>query len=381
MSTLKVEIVEIESVEPHPNADRLDLVQVRGWRCVAGRKDPAVPLYKKGDRVLYIPIDSVLPPDLEEFLFPADGAIHLTKSRIRTIKLRGAISQGLVVDLTPELAKFCSTKSPIYNLPVGTDVTEAMRITKYEPPEEEDSLPSGFGRVKREKKAVDNPLFQEYTKIQHLKDHYTRFAVGEPVSITEKLHGTSARYAKLPTFANTWWKKILKFFRLLPKVEFCYGSHRRQLQDRFNKKSFYPTDVWGKVAKALRLADVLGDGEALYGEIVGSGIQTGYTYGCAEGERKFFAFDVMIDGKYLDPADFRAYCAIKNIPTVPLLYEGEFHHGVADLLRKGDSTIGGQKVREGIVVKSQKEHTDHFGRKALKLINDEYYLKEQTEFH
>src|SRR5574340_1044228 len=96
MSTLKVEICEIKSVEPHTNADRLEMVQVLGWFCVTGKGN-----FKPGDKCIYFPIDSILPESVETTLFGPDSKIKLSKSRIRTIKIRGNISQGMVC--TPEL--------------------------------------------------------------------------------------------------------------------------------------------------------------------------------------------------------------------------------------------------------------------------------------
>lgn len=376
MSSLVCEIVAIDDVLKHPNADRLDLVKVKDWLCVAGRNNPNEPKYKPGDKALYIPIDSVLPAHLEEYLFPVDGKMHLKKSRIKTEKIRGAISQGLVVDLTPEFDTVCGFD--ISAKKVGYDATSALGITKYEPPVED--MPQHM-RTSSSTKVVNNPLFFKYTDIENLKNFGQRFEPGEAVSITEKLHGTSARYAKLPTSCRTWWKKVLRFFGFLPKEEFCYGSRNMQLQDRLRKKNFYPGDVYAKIAKQYGLANILQKGETLYGEIVGSGIQANYTYGCKQDEHKFFAYDVQKDGRYLSPGEFKIWCAQRNIPTVPLLYEGPFERAVVDQLRKGDSTIGGQKVREGVVVKPQTETTDHFGRKILKHISDEYLLKDQTDFH
>ena len=91
MSTLKVEIVKIDKVEHHPNADRLDLLTIKGWQVVAGRDN-----YEEGDLAIYFPIDSVLPPIVKSRLFPPDSKITLTNNRIRTIKIRGAISQGML---------------------------------------------------------------------------------------------------------------------------------------------------------------------------------------------------------------------------------------------------------------------------------------------
>ena len=66
----KVEVVAIDAILEHPNADRLEIAQVKGWNCVTGKG-----VFKPGDKCLYIPIDSVLPADLEAYLFPEASEI------------------------------------------------------------------------------------------------------------------------------------------------------------------------------------------------------------------------------------------------------------------------------------------------------------------
>lgn len=370
MSTLKVEVVKIDGVEKHPNADRLDIVQVKGWNCVTGKD-----VYKPGDECLYIPIDSLLPEKLEKHLFPEGSKIKLTKSRIKTIKIRQAISQGMVVDVSPELV---SLYPELKNKKAGDDVTKILGVTKYEPPAA--SIPEGM-RVNKQGKHGNNPDFTKYTDIENFKNHPAMFREGEPVYITEKLHGTSARFGLLPSVPTTFWQKLLKFFGLLPKLQFCYGSRNVQLQGKINKQIFYDTNVYGKIAKDYGIVSKLSPGEILYGEIVGSGIQANYTYGCKEGEHAFYAYDLKRDGHYVSPDVFLGFCRTRNIPHVPILHRGEFSLEDAKRMTKGDSTIGGQKVREGIVIKPETESTEWHGRKILKLISDDYLLKDQTEFH
>ncbi len=142
MSTLKVEICKIEKVEKHPYADKLDLVQVKGWICIV-QKDS----FTSEDLCLYIPIDSILPQEVEEKIFGVNSKIKLENHRIKTIKLRKIISQGLVVK--PEVVGI--TK---YN--EGDDFTKELKIIKYEPPTKQ---PSIYGECNRIKKKYINKIF------------------------------------------------------------------------------------------------------------------------------------------------------------------------------------------------------------------------------
>ena len=105
MSTLKAEVVQVATVTKHPNADRLDLLTFNNydWVVIAGRDNPEVPRYQPGHTTIYVPVDSILPQKLENYLFPPDSKIKLSKSRIRSIKIRQCISQGMTIDITPDL--------------------------------------------------------------------------------------------------------------------------------------------------------------------------------------------------------------------------------------------------------------------------------------
>lgn len=372
MSTLKVEIVTIDEVLIHPNASRLDLARTKGWMVVTGRDNPEVPKYKAGDIVIYIPIDSILDEKLESYLFPIGSKIKLSNHRVRSIKIRQAISQGMIIDLVG-----LETLYPgISNLPVGSDVTTMLNITKYEPPE------SSVPNTMKGAAAKRNPLFNKYTDIENFKNFPESFEEEEEVMISEKCHGSSARFCCLPTALDVWWKKILALFRLLSVNEFGIGSRNIQYQNTWNKKCFYETNIYVKIARQLNLKNILKPGEILYGEIIGSGIQGGYTYGHKDGEISFLAYDVKVNGKYLDVQDFLIWCWERKISTVPILFTGKYNKDKLDKYRTGDSTIGGQKIKEGIVIKPMKETTVYFGRKVLKYINDDYLLqKGNTDFH
>lgn len=113
-------IQKIVSLTPIPNADRIELARVLGWKCVVKKGE-----FKVGDKCVYIEIDSIPPSDnpVFDFLKHSNGKMD----RVKTIKLRGQISQGLAmpVNLFDGLDK--------YN--VGDDVTKVLGIKKWEPDE------------------------------------------------------------------------------------------------------------------------------------------------------------------------------------------------------------------------------------------------------
>lgn len=117
MSSLIVEVCEIKNIIPHPNADRLDIATVKGWNCIV-QKDS----YKVGDWCVFFPPDSVL----SDRIIEKHQLEFLKKGgRVSTLKLRGYISQGLILsgDVLPEWAE------------LGDDLSKELGVTKYEIPE------------------------------------------------------------------------------------------------------------------------------------------------------------------------------------------------------------------------------------------------------
>lgn len=115
-------IAKIDKVEKHPDADSLDICHVGGWRCISKLGE-----YQEGDLVIYCSIDSWVPHSLAPFL--SKGKKPRTYNgvegeKIRTIKLRGQLSQGLLLSINLLDNNLC----------VGEDVTEILGIQKYEAP-------------------------------------------------------------------------------------------------------------------------------------------------------------------------------------------------------------------------------------------------------
>jgi RNA ligase (TIGR02306 family) len=363
MSTLIVEVVRINDIVKHDNADKLEIAVVKGWNCVVQKEQ-----FKIGDLAVYIPIDSVVPQELID-------KYNLTYlkhgERVRTVKLRGVISQGLLLTLPDGV-----------DWKEGKDVTDILKITKYEPPvpgyQSQSSLPRSTAKRL-------NPLFVKYTDIENIKNYNNVFKEGELVVITCKVHGSNMRASNLPRYNKTMWDKIKSLF--FGKVEFLVGSRNVQFTFK-NKRDFYYKKFNGKniyveMAKKYKLDEILPKGYIIYGEIYGSKIQE-LTYGKKDGEIDVVFFDLMIDGKYADFEVFKDFCDKHNLPIVPVLYIGEFNKDVLAECTVGNSVLSTVKqIREGCVVKPLKEIYDHsVGRKILKSINPEYLLKkDRTEYH
>jgi len=367
----KVEIFEIKEILPHSNADRLEFALIEGWTCVVGKGQ-----FQVGNLALYIPVDSVLPDDVENILFPPGSKITLHKHRVRSIKIRGQLSQGMLV--TPE-------QIGIYEYKVGDSFAEKLDIRKYEPPEPKFQSNTSGNQVSKKNK---NPYFKEYTDIQHFKWYKNLFEQGEIVFVTEKIHGCNFRAGWVPFVPRTFWDKVKYFLKITKPYEFVYGSRRVQLQYKKKYKGYYDDNIYLEMVKKYDLEKRIPEGYVVYGEVYGDGIQKNYNYGCVKGERKLALFDIQEVGKdyntYLNTNHFQDIVEYWGLPKVPVLYEGPYEANLIHrLANTHPSTLcSEQKIKEGVIIKPAYETQSIAGRKVLKYISDSYYLdKNNSDFH
>lgn len=353
MSSLIVEVCKIDNVQKHPNADKLDVATIKGWNCIVGRNE-----YTPGDLVVFIPPDSLIPDSLIE-----ERKLDYLKNgnRIRAVKLRGIVSQGLILSI-PTGSKWKE----------GQDVAKELGITKWEPPVKQIQGASKTGRRR------SNPNFYKYTDIENVRNYNDIFKDGDDVIITEKIHGSNWRAGNLRRGTRGFWNWLLG--RLFGEFEFVYGSHNVQLDAFKARRSFYKGNPYGQIVEKYRIKDVVPPGYTVYGEIYGKGIQD-LTYGFEEVE--LAVFDVMKDGEYLSWPEMKDFCKARSLPTVPVLFVGQFSQDVLAAHTRGYSRLCPSQIREGCVVRSISEDRHmKIGRKILKSISEDYLTRkgEATEY-
>jgi len=380
MADLIVEVVEIKEVMNHENADRLDIAKVYGYDVVTGRDE-----YKPGDSAVYFPVDSILPQELEDYIF-ANTKMKLSKNRVRAVRIRGCVSQGLLVDL-PEIEVYLAMTEPLLrkDLKLGTDLTDVLGVTKHDPDKDKPAAMRGDQKKKRD----TNPAFKKYYQIQYLLKYDTAFQPGDDVFLTEKIHGTNFRCGwvlrQVTNIIDRFRMKLYKwggigsrFFGLSPYV-FVYGSHNVELKVDGKDNVYRQCTIANEMWTACR------PGEIWYGEIYGPGIQSGYGYGIGPGQFEVRFFDIYDhnEGQYLDFINMASRCAEERLKVVPF-WSTEFDMPKI-LTFLNDPTMISQldndTEAEGLVVRSYNEETFlGSGRKVLKLIADTYLLKKQSEF-
>lgn len=335
MSSLIVPVTTIEAIKPHSNADSLELAQVLGWQLVVRKGE-----YQVGDRIVYFPIDTVLPLEVSERF---GVTRYLSKQRIRCAKLRGEPSFGLAV-------------RPDRDWPVGENVADFYGAVKFEPPV----------RVTAGDAEVDHPLFVAYTEIENMRNFPTILEQGESVILSEKLHGTNTRVGYIE---GEWMAGSMRLRR------------KRPLEDHFAGSTYwFPLSL----EPVRKLLDVLAREHRqviLFGETYGSKIQS-FHYGLF-GRIGFRAFDLLLDGHYTDWPDFLQLCARYGVETVPVLATVPFDLVAVKRYSEGKTQIMAKDahIREGVVVRPVRErHDPRVGRVILKYVSDSYLFGEKSDF-
>lgn len=324
----------IKEIVPIEGADAIELAVVNGWKVVVAKTAE----HRAGDHVVYCEIDSFL-PIREEFEFLRKSSYKKMGDqegfRLRTIKLRGQVSQGLILPMSI----FGDFSWTAYE---GLDVTERLGIVKYEPP-----IPAELaGKVKGLFPSFLRKTDEE--RIQNLSAEYEKMKE-QSYYVTEKLDGSSATY---------YYKD----------GEFGVCSRNLELLETED-------NTFWKVARSLDLENKLrnfGRNVCLQGELVGEGIQ-GNPYRIKGQTVKFFnAYD--IDRcEYYDMLSLSTIVDMLKLEMVPMLNTNyELPPTIEVLLNEADgkSRLNESADREGLVIRS------HDMKTSFKAISNKFLLKE-----
>jgi RNA ligase (TIGR02306 family) len=331
-------IQTITNINDIPGADNIKVAKILGWNIVV-RKDE----YAVGDKVIYCEIDSVLPPK-PEFAF-----MESRKYRVRTIRLRGQISQGLClpVSLLPNGAYY-----------VGDDVTELMGIRKYEPPIPEGQKARLCGRARGTR-----PWYIPKTDEMRVQSipHVIARHVGKVLYVTEKLDGTSM---------SIWYDKDTGLHVCSREMDLAPDN-----ESKYNGTAYWDYVNNSDVAEVLKQFGNV----AFQGELVGPGIQKN-KYGLKNLQYHVYNVVDLDNHVYMEYQAIRDAVEAFGIPKdflVPYLGEITLDHTVDQILElaKGTSVMT-DIPREGIVLRATPETTDfNLGRLSFKAINNDFLEK------
>lgn len=369
MATFEAKVYRLK-IEEHPNADALELARVGDYRSIVRKGQ-----FQTGDLGVYIPEAAVLPEWLISELGLEGRLAGKDKNRVKAVRLRGTLSQGLVYPVTD--GAICrngtGADEDVFFVEEGDVVTDFLGITKYEPP-----IPVHMA----------GEVFNAHGKtlkydIENAKKFPGVLIEGEEVIMTEKIHGTFILMGYHPDITHP--------------IVTSKGLSDKGLafkMNEANKDNLYIRTLNGTMEEeggddvVTRLRRLRLDMEPFYilGEVYGKGVQD-LTYGADKPQ--FRAFDIYVGepghGRYLDTGEFRTWCRSVGLEMVPVLYEGPFSKEKMLELTDGKEVVSGSEtnIREGLVIKPWVEReNDELGRVILKSVSEAYLLRKGgTEFN
>jgi RNA ligase (TIGR02306 family) len=331
MSTHSVTIFEIGEVRPHENAERLEIVPVNGWQAVVRKGQ-----FKPGDRAIYIEPDYTVPTDRPEFAFLAKTGKE--RHRLKAVRLRGVLSFGLLIPVPAVLA----------DRPVGEDVMAALGVERYVP-----AMRASLEVSDALREAEWPRLYAPKFDVESYQKWPAIIEPGEPVWVTEKVDGASARYV--------WHDGRLHL-----------GSRSQWLKDA-------GTHIWKRALDAT--PSIRGWCEAhpdviLFGEVYGW-VQS-LRYGAQPGEVRFAAFAALERDAWIDLPDLDARLTATGVPVAPMLWRGPFDVAAVQAVAECNSALSTEpQMREGVVIVPERERRHpEIGRVALKLISNRFWESE-----
>ena len=330
-------IRKIDDLRPIEGADAIECAIVGGWKVVAQKG-----LYNVGDLAVYFEIDSWIPHELAPFLSKGKEPREfegIKGERLKTIKLRGQLSQGLLMPLD-EVVSLSD------NWVDGDDVTETLGIKKWEKP-----INAQLAGVCRGNFPSLIPKTDQ-ERVQNLKKEIEA-ARGMVFEVTEKLEGSS-----MTVYLKDNGEGV---------QEFGVCSRNMDLK-RDENNSFWKVAIEQDLENKMRFSTDF----AIQGELIGPGVQ-GNIYKLNKLE--FHVYDIydIKEGAYMNPADRRDIIERLGLNHVPVLTT-EFVLGEDDtidaLLGKAEGkSVLADTEREGIVFKQVD------GGMTFKAISNKYLLK------
>jgi RNA ligase (TIGR02306 family) len=333
-------IRRIDEIRPIEGADAIEAAVVGGWVVVIKKGE-----FKAGDLAVYLEIDSWVPHAIAPFLSKGQEPREFNGvkgERLRTVKLRGQVSQGL---LLPIETAFPGSDRRFWWSQVNVDISERLGIQKWEAP-----IPAQLaGDVEGVFPTVVPKTDQE--RIQNLTEELKTWQSNSAFTweVTEKLDGSSM-------------------------TVFVHGDREGVCSRNWALKETAGNTLWA-VARREGLIEKIrqtGRNLALQGELIGEGIQ-GNAYNVKGQDFRLFDIYDIDRGEYLGPLERRVFAETHGIKHVPVLAtEMVIEEWVTGLLTMADgvSTLNPKTNREGLVFKC-----NTFGGPSFKAISNRWLIK------
>jgi RNA ligase (TIGR02306 family) len=353
-------IKKIEEIALIEGADLICAYRVDGW-WVVDQKDK----YQINDLVVYCEIDSWIPTEIASFLSKGKEPreyLGIKGERLRTIRLKGQISQGLLLPITIPQLDYWDSESEQYLsnedlYQEDEDVTEALGIVKYEPP-----VPAQLAGVAKGNFPSFIPKTDE-DRIQGLGRSFNSWKeIGYEWTKTEKLDGSSM---------------TVYIAKVDGEIEFGVCSRNLNLKKQSEGNSFW------EAAKRYDLENKLTQWNletnrqiAIQSELIGLGIQ-GNKYNLNDRDMYMFRVYDIDAGKFWNVDEKLKLCEYLGIKHVPILGTVKLTDlTVEDILKDAEdkSVLNNRTEREGVVYTCYEANQPHF-----KAISNRFLLKNSDD--
>lgn len=332
-------VIKLKNVKKHPNADRLQTVNIDFQNVITGMDA------KDGDIYVFFPVESQINLD---FLAATNSFRHAElnsdkekvgffedKGRVKAMKLRGEKSMGYIVPIKV-VEDFSGKELSEYVGQEFDTIGDVLMVKKYIIPRNLPGSGNKQGRKPRISRMIDGQIHL-HADTSNLRKEAYKIKPDDIITITYKYHGTSFWVSNVMVKRKLkLYEKILKKFGVKiddKEYDYVYGS-RKVVKNEFEtegKSHFYDYDLWGDIKEELK--DSIPKGYTLYGECVGylktgKPIQSQYTYGCREGEKKIIIYRITFtnaDGtvQELSYPQMVEYCNYFGLNFVHVCYWGE----------------------------------------------------------
>ncbi|MFA5071152.1 MAG: RNA ligase family protein [Candidatus Pacearchaeota archaeon] len=342
---------KIGTVDPIPEADKIVKASLEGisFSFVIGKDT-----FQPGDSVLYIPIDSLLPLPLQEKLNLVGKLAGSDKNRVKTVRLRGVISQGIVAPLS--LLDGINNENP-----TTEEITAFLGVTKYDPPIVD---AGGYNLHKL-------PEVSPYYDIEGCERNpeIVSILMDLDVVVTEKLEGRNSSVA---------------YLKDEPEARFCQRSGEIVLIDNNCLNVTHETakkQLLDVIAKKI-VTDYSVEASTIRGELIGHSSAQGDYYKLKKAQ--IHTFEVWLNGQPIDYPKQEEITKEYGILTVPVLFVGKLRdylkgRNIAEV-SNGLSVLNPALRREGIVIRPYIElpRDTKLGRIILKQRSPEYLAKTEN---
>lgn len=371
MSTWKVFASKVELL-PHGNAEKLVLLKLGPYSLVAG-KDSG---YSEGDIVIFAPAKSILPEEIKGNYSNSDTGISYlsgpNKDRVKSIKLRGELSEGVTLNRDWVLSKL--DLNSVEEIPLDIDLSEQLRIEKYEPP-----IPIHMaGQVE----PIQRITFIRHHDVEQFRLYSNEFQEGEEVIATEKLHGSLITGLKQIDYIDIEGHHQFGKWLISSKGISKRDLSIRESIDNTYWQAFHNTDL-----DTFFSVGAPGDEIQFFGEMIPC--QKNFSYG--QTKPTFKIFRLIINGKELEWDEMKAWPdkpgqnsmthGLLRPYLVPELYSGPFDESILRTLADGCEKISGKNlhIKEGIVIRPKLNRRSKEGFQLhLKILNKAYKESEEA---